>query len=444
MRSDLDDYIRTYGDSSLDCSENDDIDLHHVDQLRKTFKNVVSSIAHRLNRQSSAPNYSTSSVQLYDGHLDHSIEDSINAKKHNMVYNLARTYSNRIKRPNRYYKPQNTSDNQVHTLSEYPADSNLSLATKNNPQLASLMKMNQLGSANIGARMASGKVSKDGNYTLPRNGSSRRYVEQEEHENPSDAETGRIQGDGAMGDVIKPSESQIIDPQTPETEDTDDAIFSLPSDSDDSSLYYYEQRLAEALDDDLESGSFRDSAVYSDDGFLSIPTQDTGTCKISIKDTIQLIEHSLQAKPVQKIEVKITEKAKCIKDILRSLESQNDEQSLNAQELFDNKMLLKSIPDRTRELIECATLTRIRQDSLAVTDERTSESELTTLRKGWVKQVVELLQCDDPSALTQSCDPSLTQPLWDTNFPCTQGDYTAPHAGGVIHVRGAGGGGGGK
>ena len=426
MRSELDDYIRGYGDSSFEFSESDEVELHQVDHLMNTFKNVVSSFTHRINRQLSHQNHAKSSAQLHDIYSNQMPDIELQSKKHSFVYHLARTYSNRIKNRGRYYKQNSptASDRSVNMVSEYPAESNTGIDTASKPQLANLMKMNQLGSATIGARMAAGKIRMNGSYTLPRKKKTNVYLENDEELSVPSAEVDYVvtssydksnELSGVVSAVV-PVESSASQLLSIDSEETDDAIFSLPSDSDDSSLYYYEQRLAEALDEELEAGSFRDSAVYSDDGFINFPTeQESGVCKLSIRETIQLIEHRLQAKPAQKIEVKLSEKAKCMKDILRSLESQVDDQTMSSHEILNNKILLKSIPDRTRELIECAALTRIRQDSLAVTGDRTIVSDMTTLRKGWVKQVVEILQGDSAPSLTSN------NTVNDTNPSYTQG-----------------------
>ena len=55
---------------------------------------------------------------------------------------------------------------------------------------------------------------------------------------------------------------------------------------------------------------FRDSAVYSDDGAVGADA-DTHGLKLSIRDTVRLIEQRYQAKPVPKIEVKRKEKSSC-------------------------------------------------------------------------------------------------------------------------------------
>ena len=367
MRSELDDYLTD--DYHTDFSDQEQ--LPNVDNLMHSLRHVVSSLASRVNKPSSrTPQRSP----------EPDVDSSTKSKKQNFVYQLARTYSNRIKnRPHNYYRQPNLG------ISEELSESTRSMITTN-PQLTSLIKMNQLGGPTIGARMATVKPPEDmtyTGYTLPRK-----------------TKSSKVQSEDSGVESISTTDTRRE--LTPD-EECDDAVFSLPSDSDDS-LYYYENRLAEALDNETyeATDNLRDSAIYSDDGGPQIQEKNSGRQNISIKETIQMIEQSLQTKPFVKTEVKITEKARCIKDILKALEKQTGGSTLEHSEHIEDKAPLKSIPDRTRELIECATLTRIRQETFSVGDDK--EEEELTLRKGWVKQVVELLQCDTPPAPNDQCE----------------------------------------
>jgi hypothetical protein len=128
---------------------------------------------------------------------------------------------------------------------------------------------------------------------------------------------------------------------------------------------FYEQRFAEDIDGLSEGLTASDSDVQSQE------SDSSPQLKEAIRETVRMIETRFQSRVVSKIEVKNEEKAQGLDDI---------KQHLGRKELPSNR-------ERTRELLECATLTRIRQNSCAIGD-----SQVSPLRKGWVQTVVENMQ----------------------------------------------------
>ena len=174
--------------------------------------------------------------------------------------------------------------------------------------------------------------------------------------------------------------------------------------TDDSFDGFYEKMLAEdlkSLDFDLEKleGECRDSAIYSDDGATSGESE-FSSLRFSIKQTMKLIEEKYKDVP-SKGPVKRIETGKGIKDIVKHLEEGIRFHKTNA---IDSKSChIKSVRERTRELVECATLTRIRQNSVGVGDEPPNETServetedvrnpvtapLVPPKKGLVKELV--------------------------------------------------------
>ncbi len=176
--------------------------------------------------------------------------------------------------------------------------------------------------------------------------------------------------------------------------------------------YYYERRFVEDLEGSLMTEEFfRDSAVYSDDGVVVTEMETLPTLTVSIRETVRMIENRYKARAVPKIEIKRVEKGQSIKEIMKSLEQTNGGScSSDCATSVDLSPEVKTIRDRARELVECATLTRIRQDTCTVVDENHRElppdvghhepvvvEEDSLTKKGWVKEVVNRLQHELPS-----------------------------------------------
>ena len=365
-------------------------------------------------------------------------------KRSRFVYNLARQYSMRI----RSSRPRNFSDRR--------AERDTATLAR---QLAALLKENRQGGNVIGARLASTKPVVLGTYTLQRHRPRRLPVNKDENEESDDEELCGINfnenseksemsfklrnadikvtnHDSGCPDIaMKPQVDQIV-PQsgvlniegatidastdhspTPSPIPSDTADTVDPSDES-SSLYFYERRFLDDLESNFgeEDDVFRDSAVYSDDGTVGMDADALGL-KMSIRDTVRLIEQRYRAKPILKIEVKKKEKAHAIKEIMKCLETNTSfvKEGQDGVQMCDT-VPEKTSPTRNRELAECATLTRIRQSSFRVgedsnhgnelsaeeasspTEERpSSTSDLSPTKKGWVKEVVHLLEHDQLS-----------------------------------------------
>lgn len=185
-----------------------------------------------------------------------------------------------------------------------------------------------------------------------------------------------------------------------------DMVFNSESDvnddNDTGSDSYYERRLFEDLELNIDEDVFRDSAVYSDDGGVN----ECSSPNDIIQDTVKLLQHKYhQTKDIPRIEVKKTEKAHGMRNIMKNLEATftNTQPEGGA----DDPSSLKTIRDRKRELAECAAMARIRQNSLTVDDSYRSPPSDSgdslgvspTTKTGWVKQVVHSwpntnLECD--------------------------------------------------
>ena len=350
-------------------------------------------------------------------------------EKRKFVHQLARAYSDRVKMRNR----------------ERQKLQHEATMTK---ELTNLLKENTPGGSTIGERMAMSKPIVLGSYTLHRkrparpkrgsgyidsdvssSGHSSREATPEKQvtlEVPTKG-TASNHDSGCMEDeVFKIQETSRTAPTSDNNTTTDTTTLStapsqlesgpvrLPSDScrdtvvpaetldseseqDEAYECYYEQKFAEDLETNLSIAdeAFRDSAIYSDDGAMvqecDIPP------KMSIRDTVKLIEHRYQARPVQKIQVKHAEKAQGFEEIKRTLESSISPLASPELSRRDNvsEKSLKSIRERTRELVECATLTRIRQNSCTVTDEPRMDASqpehdlpISPASKGWVKHLI--------------------------------------------------------
>jgi hypothetical protein len=317
-------------------------------------------------------------------------------KRRHFVYQLARAYSNRIKRANIVDKRGKDGPTTA-------------------KQLASLLKDNKPGSPSIGARMATSRPIVLGTYTLPRhriyrsrkNRASVKENSSAASSSVSEKNNGAESSESAACDAFSENKDTLRDDT--HSNDISEYVtivgrgghdsasaemeeYSSADSVDDNSLYYYENKFAADLEAGLDDEAFRDSAVYSDDGLLG--PEDYPGLKVSIRDTVRLIEQRYRAKPIPKIEVKQMEKATGIKEIMKTLETTPP----SSTHTCDQGDRLKSVRDRTRELLECATLTRIRQTSLSLggaeADDMVDSRNLSTVKKGWVKEVVKQLEHD--------------------------------------------------
>ena len=360
-------------------------------------------------------------------------------RRHRFVYNLARAYSDRMK--NRSGKVM--CEKRKHDLPMAK-------------ELAGLFHLNKQGGRKIGARMAVNKPIVLGTYTLPRHRPPRPKKSSslppsedvsaqtsttdtpEERTLPSDfidsvqvkleikhdsgcLEDADIQDDSELDEHINPSEPR------PMTLDLGEkGMLTLPSDAFRSIMMplentesdtndevdsesFYEDRFVHDLEEGLGDGSdvLRDSAVYSDDGAVGGAEGDNMIVKGTIMDTVKLIEEKNRPKPgVEILQVKRKEKAQGIQDILRTLEAAANSpvgrDEVNTTLSAVDSAQLKSVRERTRELVQCATLTRIRQSSCTVIEEKSPSFEeeddeedddmLAAVKRGWVRQVVDQIQ----------------------------------------------------
>ena len=318
--------------------------------------------------------------------------------------------------------------------------------TKLTKQLTNLLKEGKPGSSIIGERMAACKPVVLGTYTLPRHrpprpkkGATGGAAPQEEadgggegcEESPDTVVRRRGQKEEGDSGHSSAYDSGCLDvgvkdlsldgggeqrgaegPASPSLQATlqaFNAVYASGMDTsdDDSSIYYYERKFVEDLESNFGDDVFRDSAVYSDEGCGPSVDPEAASRNISIRETMKLIEQRSRTRSVPRTtEVRQEEKAKGIKDILRTLEQAGrlepllDPRASTTDSETADKAMLKSIRDRTRELVECATLTRIRQTALQVGEDSGDEAPPEAaggeasppLRRGWVKQVVTLLQ----------------------------------------------------
>ncbi len=175
--------------------------------------------------------------------------------------------------------------------------------------------------------------------------------------------------------------------------------------------FYYEERLMKDLEEGSIASSFNglDSAVPDAECEISgVDTQPSPFLKMSIRQTVRLIEQKCRAKQVSRIEIKRGEKARGIQDILKHLESRTSSRGTTPDGTGTGSMEgglntepspIKSVRERTRELVECATLTRIRQNSCTVDPEYKmplGEEEppepISPTRRGYVRQIVAMIQ----------------------------------------------------
>ena len=366
-------------------------------------------------------------------------------KRNRFVYNLARQYSMRIKNT----KPRNFSDKK--------AERDTATLAR---QLAALLKENRQGGNVLGARMATSRPLVLGTYTLQRHRPRRPPMNRDNNEDYDDEELLEINfnaddkdsrgatsthvhdalsenaelplklrradikaenHDSGCPDLGMKAPDQIV-PQSDfmniEGATVDASIDHSPtpspilSDSPDiidssdekSSVYFYERKFLDDLESNFgeEDDVFRDSAVYSDDGAVGMDP-DTLGLKMSIRDTVRLIEQRYKTRPIPKIEIKRKEKAHAIKEIMKCLETNTSFiKEVNDGGQISEICSEKSSPTRNRELLECATLTRIRQNSLRVGEDMEdcsaedaasrSISDLSPTKRGWVKEVVHLLE----------------------------------------------------
>ena len=441
-----------------------------VESLRQAVCSITSKLTKRNSRSiESSPSRTprTRSISaLEELRVDHLTEQEKNSdkrkeKRSKFVYQLARAYSDRIKK--------RTRSVSVERKPLYCQREKESVAfTK---QIAALLRDSKQGSSVIGERMAATNPIVLGTYTLPRHRPARPKQELSEDKSKT-TNTNELNVDQTSNESCEASQVELVvhlrnQEQLCDTDSTRTAHDSgcldigvkdlnidegeesgLPcdsmvqngltnlqatspgsqhtslgvsgSDDDDSSIYYYERRFVEDLESNFGDDIFRDSAVYSDDG-NGAEIEPPGP-KVSIKQAVKLIELRTKSKPLLRTEVRRKEKAQSIKEILRSLEGSSATdivQSANKTEseiaaaaaaaaAASEKLLLKSIRDRTRELVECATLTRIRQTACQISDEghrvplggaegaeggaAAAGESSPPLRRGWVKEVVDKLQ----------------------------------------------------
>ena len=405
-----------------------------VDSLKQAMFNLTHSfthnITHRITGRSprsldSSPRHTprTRSVSA----LEELHVDPKDKKRHRFVYQLARAYSDRIKGRDK----EKLLDSRRKSDKDTP---NAVLAH----QLASLLTQNKPGSSNLGARIATTKPIFLGTYTLPRHRPPRPKRTSAGLTKPA-AQVNPSIPLPSPPDSCQMEYSVTLRPDRDDTLDTDhhdsgvldlgvnnlnledsvelERTKSPPLDTigvvqlhhaedldTESRLYYYENKFMEDLESGLKEEKFRDSGSYCDDDGGGPDLDPTGF-KVSIRDTVRLIEQRYQAKHVPKIEIKRVEKpAHGIQEILKNLEacaSPEAKDKLTA-DVPAEKVPFKSIRDRTRELVECATLTRIRQNTSCVDDthhdvlleepEEPAAVEVAVTKSGWVKQVVSQFQ----------------------------------------------------
>lgn len=405
---------------------------HSNDSLVDSFKHAVFNFTHRLTGRSprsleSSPRRTARTRSV--GALEELHVDSKDKKRTKFVYQLARAYSDRIKNKDkeRYFTAHCKTDKE---------HSNSALAH----QLASLLSHNKPGSCNLGARIATAKPIVLGTYTLPRQRPPRpkrtapilskprdrdedqasdyessqtdchvRLTREEYFKAAEGAHDSGVLDMGVKGLHLEDHEERRSECRSPPV-DGEVGVVQLHHADDldtESKLYYYENKFMEDLEIALTDEEFRDSAVYSDEGTNATLDLDPNGFKISIRDTVRLIEQRYQAKPVAaKISIKRVEKpAHGIREILKNLEACTSPESKDKDNVdaCADKVPFKSIRDRTRELVECATLTRIRQNTSCVDDthhavleevDQEAGEEIATAKIGWVKQVVSQFQHD--------------------------------------------------
>ena len=332
--------------------------------------------------------------------------DKRKEKRHRFVYQLARAYSDRVKQRAKTIKKRGKSleDSEM-----------FSTSTK---ELNNLLQENKQGGNTIGARMADEPcTSVIGTYTLCRH----RYTKKKDSCTPDSAQVCLGAGEAESGNNGQDSgympnfhDKPLCNPQSNVPSEVYTTL-DIPCDSLDHSCdgsdsnepdtismdYYYEKKFMDDLEASLTDDMFQDYGMcYEDDCTKGELNNESHSIKLSIKEAVQLIEKKSQPKPVQKTEVKRGEKAQGIQDILKSLEKANGEENKSKiGDEDDETSPGKSVRDRTRELVECARLTRIRQDSYTVVDESNhtlacsdSSGTSTPTRRGYVKSMVEQLQ----------------------------------------------------
>lgn len=411
-----------------------------VDTFKQKVFNLTSLIASHLPRSAESSPRRTprcnSFGALEELRVDQSPDTKSSSRKKEkqrgrFVSSLARVYSDRQRKSTSTL----TEDFKDQTIERDQSDVS--------KQLTTLLKESKPGSNVIGERMAASKPIVLGTYTLPRHHS--RKSNNTENDKGESAEP-TLSGHDASDPVVRRRGTV----QKPETESTDSSGYdsgvkdlaiegesiehSLEAtlaafnqafsgldtaeftDHDDETMYYYERRFVEDLESNFGSDLFRDSAVYSDDG-SPCTDSDPLSPNVSIRETVKLIEQRSKLKSLPRTEIKEEEKAKGIKNILKNLEAASTS-STNSRGLSEgeqgsasDKAAMKNVRDRTRELIECATLARIRQDACQVVEDLPSAGEdddvecerpgTPPLRRGWVKQVVTLIQ-EDPTQLVTS------------------------------------------
>lgn len=401
-----------------------------VDSFRNVVFNLTSRIAgKRGSRTERVPTRSNSASKLEDLRVRSPTPPPVHsagyeteiqrAKKSKFVYNLARAYSMRIK------------GNKQRLLDRKGHGDTAGLAQ----QLASLLKDNRQGGTNIGARMASNQPLVLASYTLSKLGC--------QWQNPTIAgvpagfdpellsfnteglcrnpnEIQETNSEQLTGSTSETPQEPILPPSIEDRdlerdmniEQTAPPGADNPVITDESSLYFYERKFLDDLESNfgVEDEVFRDSAVYSDDGSWSIGGE-APNLRLSIRDKVQLIEKRNKAKPVPKIEIKCTEKAHTIKEIMKCLETNTSyvKECQEAKMSRDSSGITHAtqmVSDRARELEECATLARIRQNSQSIRPHSQlsiDESDVkphddvtqSPAKKGWVKEVVSLLESDE-------------------------------------------------